>query len=313
MNNPELAQEHSAQEPQQAAAIAENSHLSMLDRFRDPRVVAAAITTVGAIAVGSLGLSKNALAYDNQRNQSIDPDTPKLNVAEHEAYLSRRHPKAKKTAYDAFGSPEGERKIIQRATDNDPITVKYVLPFVYNYGEPTPVKIRIKYDAKSKFVYSGVKRTKAPTYKKVFRKKSVLLRNMSLAEGYTTGRFLDDSNLHSQSTGDVLEDVHRIKSLRIRPNKSKAFVTMVNIDQCHKWPTISNLNEARFLKSSTGFDSQPADYPCLPPDLSFSYDGFIKARGYRPKNTRSKKKPTWESEFKGTFFLSRIKVANPPS
>lgn len=271
------------EQTQEAAVL--HAEQTMFDKLRDSRLVAP-IATLAAIGALSLGLAKNAEANTGE--------------------IARA--KAKQVVYDAYGaSLNTPPTIVQKRTTNDPITATYKFPFGYAVGVPTPALVELKYDAKTKFKYSGIKESKAPTFSKVYRKNPIKLKNMYLTEFYTTGNMDEDTaRLHNATT--PAQEKNSFKDIKLYPNKTKKINTVVTIDQCNPWPTPTTDFERQYLVRATGFESQPAgDSPCLPVKLAFHYDGSISARGYKPKGTNRSVK--WQHEMPGDLQINRVKVS----
>ncbi len=211
----------------------------------------------------------------------------------------------------------GQKTIVQKATTyNDPLTVKYTLPLMYEYGQPTPVKIQFKYNAKTKYHYSGIKKRQAPTYSKVFRKNSLKVQNIQLVERYTAGSISEDMKERENLGGSMFQYNKVRKSLSIRPNKSRTVTTLISLDRCYSWPSLPPTDSGRrMFKNLTGFESPPSDYPCVSAGIGVAFDRSISGRGYKSINDKRKGKPKykWTDKEQDIFGLdiSRIKISRP--
>lgn len=226
--------------------------------------------------------------------------------------------KTKKTFYDgyeaAMKNSKEYRTIIQKATCDDPVTVKYRIPFVLDYNKPTPIRTTLKYDPRVCYDLPGIKRSKSPSYSRVFKKEPYTINNIALSEKYTTGTFEGDSVYAEEELNgkkNPLRDTSRYKgSIKLKPKKSKTITLSANLDQCFRWPTPNTPGEARDLEAYTGFDKKPDAYECTPATLSLSYKGFIRSKGYRLKG--SSKSVKWYSSAPGGLSIGRIKIDSPP-
>ena len=199
-------------------------------------------------------------------------------------------------SYTAQGGSTQPTTSVQKSGRNYPISAKYTLPDVWYLGVPTLVKVELRYNSNRKFKYSGVSSRRAPTYKKVFRNSSFVVKT-SLDLDFTTGSWNGD-----YEQGKALSRGQDLKPIKLRPNKTRVVKFWVVMDQCHPWPTPTNPDEAHYLKVWTGFESQPAGYPCTPPLFSVGYQGEIRARGYRKKGA------LWVSQTSGSFSLFQIPI-----
>lgn len=202
-------------------------------------------------------------------------------------------------SYTAQGGSTEPTTSIQKSYNNSPISAKYTLPDVWYLGVPTLVRVELRYNSKRKFKYTGVSMRKAPTYRKVFRNSSFVVKP-SLDLDFTTGSSQKDYEL-----GRGLSRGQDSRPIKLRPNKTKTVKFWVVMDQCHAWPTPQNADEAYYLKTWTGFDSQPVGYQCVPPLFSVGYEGKIRSRGYLKKGV------SWFSESDGSFSLFQIPIINP--
>lgn len=202
-------------------------------------------------------------------------------------------------SYTAQGGSTKPTTTVQRSYNNAPISAKYTLPDVWYLGVPTLVRVDLRYNPNRKYKYTGITMRKAPTYRKVFRKSSFVVRP-SLDLDFTTGSSQRDYEL-----GRVLSRGQDPGPIRLRPNKTRTVKFWVVMDQCHAWPTPQNADEAYYLKTWTGFEGQPPGYPCTPPLFSVGYEGAIRASGYKKRGA------LWSDKADGSLSLFQIPIINP--
>mgnify|MGYP003388449541 CR=1 FL=1 len=293
MNNPELAQEHSAQEPQQAAAIAENPHLSMLDRFREHRAEIAACS-LAALAVAAVAIAPSAAD------------------AKSRSYIPKRN--ASKGPVDGYGGDSSYVRYIQKSGTGSPIRTQITIPKgTYEYGKPTPASVKLTYDRKAKYHEPGVKKGHYPRYSKFFRNNAIKSKAVYFSFDVSGGLSRIENKLYQQEQQGQGEGLSKLSSTKklgklvLRPGKSKTFRTTVTPDKCIAWPKITSPADVDDLESHTGFRSPPGDYPCTPASINVWFDAKIRVS----KRHKGRKIYYEDDRVGGSFVQRRIKIANP--